>query len=167
MDNNKYESLLKYLNTNGYYVDYNLKQPFNSQINNDFIYLQSFDKIHNSFLNNIINNIGRIGINDDNLSFKEVRLADKNNYYGRTDIIVLTKNSLYLIEGKVIRSDNKDKFSKHKKSAKDQLKRFSLFFKINFDILANSIIVYKHKNQSNNFLYEKIHKSIDEILNYS
>lgn len=162
MDGFKYNLLLNYLGKNGLLVDFVTNKEKLQK--NDCGFDDAHEKKHNSFLNHIVNNLGKIGIYDENFAYKEVLLAGKRSYYGRADIIVLTKNELYLIEAKVLKSNSNIRLSQRKNSAIKQLKNYSMFFKDKFSLYPCCIVAYKNKKQNNNFGYQKIPKSIEDLF---
>lgn len=127
------------------------------------------EKIHSEFVSTICNNLENIGINQPYDFFKEVRLRDfekdkqedeepsnfrfiNREVYRQSDIIVVN-HELYIIEAKVIRTNNhKRKEGDKIRELRKQLTAGYSFFKRNFGIHPNLIGAYETLN-SNHFNY--------------
>ncbi len=126
------------------------------------------ERIHSSFIETICNNLNEIGIGSPYKIFKEVRLSDLNkknkeekgkkytqkNRFNRQSDLVIFNSDLYIIEAKVIRTNNPERKERNKiRELRRQLSEGFSFFKKNFKTYPILIGAYKRLNSNHFYFY--------------
>ena len=128
------------------------------------------ERIHSLFVETICNNLDKIGIQSPYKIFKEVRLRDlkkqedeepkdskliNKGFYRQSDLIIFNSD-LYIIEVKVIRTDNHKRREGDKiRELRKQLSAGYNFFKNNFKTYPILIGAYKRLNSNNFYFYHQ------------
>ncbi len=125
------------------------------------------DYAHEDLIRKIISDPKKIGIENSICSFKEVILRNGLEKIGAVDLIVVAKDNIYVIEGKVVRGNlnrkGKSSLKNIRHELNQQMKKARDFFKKKFDVYVDCIGVYKSSG-ANKINYYKLESPLEKLI---